>query len=137
MDKIVSEDEDKLQEEVTTKKALSMCGYPKWTFDKVRKRMENKQQTAPKQKDTTQKSRGILVIPYVQGLTERSIRVFKKHGISTGMKPHTSLRKILELHAANEKAISRGTNQRQRTMLFIQYTHVIDWDGAKSVTNGI
>ena len=39
MDKIVSEDEDKLQEEVTIKKALSMCGYPKWTFDKVRKRM--------------------------------------------------------------------------------------------------
>ena len=95
MDKIVSEDEDKLQEEVTIKKALSMCGYPKWTFDKVRKRMENKQQTAPKQKDTTQKSRGMVVIPYVQGLTERSSRVFKKHGISTGMKPHTSLRKIL------------------------------------------
>ena len=46
-------------------------------------------------KDTTQKSRGMVVIPYVQGLTERSSRVFKKHGISTGMKPHTSLRKIL------------------------------------------
>ena len=38
MDKIVSEDEDKLQEEVTIKKALSMCGYPKWTFDKVKKK---------------------------------------------------------------------------------------------------
>ena len=37
----------------------------------------------------------MVVITYVQGLTERSSRVFKKHGISTGMKPHTSLRKIL------------------------------------------
>ena len=55
MDNNVSEDEDKLQEKVAIKKALSMCGYPRWTFDKVRKRMENKQQAAPKQKDTTQK----------------------------------------------------------------------------------
>ena len=58
MDKIVSEDKDKPQEEVTIKKALSMCGYPKWTFDKVRKKMENKQQTTPKQNDTTQKKQG-------------------------------------------------------------------------------
>ena len=43
MDKIVSGKEDKLQEEITIKKALSMCGYPKWTFDKVRKIMEGKQ----------------------------------------------------------------------------------------------
>ena len=52
-----------------------MCDYPKRTFDKVRKRMENKQQTAPKQKDSTQKSRGMVVISYGQGLTERSSRV--------------------------------------------------------------
>ena len=43
IDKIVSEKEDKLQEEITIKKALSMCGYTKWTFDKVRKIMEGKQ----------------------------------------------------------------------------------------------
>ena len=55
MDKIVSEKTNKLQEEVTTKKALSMCGYLKFAFGKVTKRMESKQTTTPKQKDNMQK----------------------------------------------------------------------------------
>ena len=96
MDRVVTEDEDKRHEEETIKKALSMCGYPSWTFDKVKTTMQNKQQKASKKKkDTSQKSRGMAVIPYVQGVAEKVSRAFKKHDIATAMRPHTSLRKLL------------------------------------------
>ena len=33
-------------------------------------------------KSKEEKSKGLIVIPYVEGLTERLTRVFKKHGFS-------------------------------------------------------
>ena len=43
----------------------------------------------------TEKSKGLAVIPYVEGLSEHIARVFRKHGISTAMKPHRTLRSML------------------------------------------
>ena len=40
IDRIVTEDEDKQNEEATVKKALSKCGYPSWSFEKVKKKMQ-------------------------------------------------------------------------------------------------
>ena len=42
MDRIVTEDIDKQKEEATIKKALDKCGYPSWSFDQVKKKMQNK-----------------------------------------------------------------------------------------------
>ena len=96
MDRIVTEDVDKQEEEVTIKKALGKCGYPLWSFEQVKKKMQSKKQKAPsKNKDSLQNSRGMVVLPYLQGLTERPSRVFKKYDIATAMKPHSSLRKFL------------------------------------------
>ena len=36
-----------------------------------------------------------MVVPYVQGLSERVTRVFKKHGFSTALKPHRTLCNLL------------------------------------------
>jgi hypothetical protein len=46
-------------------------------------------------KVTTQKSKGMVVIPYVKNTSEALARIFKQHGINTAMRPHTTLRNIL------------------------------------------
>ena len=95
MDRIVTEDVDKQKEEATIKKALGTATIRGLSI-KWKKKMQNKKQKAPiKNKDSSQKSRGMVVLPYVQGLAERASRVFKKYHISTAMKPHSSLRKQL------------------------------------------
>ncbi len=37
----------------------------------------------------------MVVIPYVEGLSEAVSRVMKKHKINTAMKPHTTLKQLL------------------------------------------
>ncbi|XP_072014846.1 uncharacterized protein [Amphiura filiformis] len=94
-DTIVTEEDDKEQEEQHIHKALSMCGYPDRAVKKVKHDKNN-----PKPKKTTKtneadKSKGLVVVPYVAGLTERVSRVFRKHGFSTASKPHRTLRNML------------------------------------------
>ena len=94
-ERIVIENADKQEEEATIKKVLVKCGYPSWSFEQVKKKMQSKKQKAPiKNKGSSQKSRGMVVLPYVQGLAERASRVFKKYHISTAMKPNSSFRKL-------------------------------------------
>ena len=38
------------------------------------------------------KSKGLVVLPYVEGLSEKASRVFKKHGFATSLKPHKTIR---------------------------------------------
>ncbi|XP_072039314.1 uncharacterized protein [Amphiura filiformis] len=97
MDKIVTETEDRQKEEDNIKKALKTCGYPEWTIETVKKKIRDKPLKATKNKTkyTSQQTKGLVVIPYVEGVAERANRVFKKHNIATAMKPNTSLRKLL------------------------------------------
>ena len=95
-DRIVTEDDDKVQEEGKVVWALKNCGYPKWTFKKVKDQMKvPKKQNTSKKVDSTNKSRGMVVIPYIQGVSERVARVYKSYGIAAAMKPHNTLRKEL------------------------------------------
>ncbi|XP_072033280.1 uncharacterized protein [Amphiura filiformis] len=97
MDKIVTEPEDRQKEEDNIKKALKMCGYPEWTVESVKKKIRDKpaKSSKTKTKDPSQQTKGLVVIPYVEGVAERANRVFRKHNIATAMKPNTSLRKLL------------------------------------------
>ena len=92
-DNIVTEDPDKEKEHVI-REALSNCGYPNWAIDKVK---DKRQTPKIKQKSTKnkEKRKGLVVIPYKEGLTERLSRVYKKHGFSTAMKPYITLRRML------------------------------------------
>ncbi|XP_072022972.1 uncharacterized protein [Amphiura filiformis] len=95
-DSIVTEEEDKQQEEARVKQALNRCGYPNWAIEKVKQQMTDKSKAKKKQKDkTAEKNNGMVVIPYVQGVSERLQRVFKKHNIQTAMKPHNTLKNNL------------------------------------------
>ncbi|XP_072025262.1 uncharacterized protein [Amphiura filiformis] len=101
--KIITEDRDKEEEEVTIKKTLSNCGYPSWSFDKVKQQMDTpKQKKKAIKKDETTKSKGLVVIPYVEGVSERIARTFKSYNISAAMKPHCTLRNML-VHPKNKR----------------------------------
>ncbi|XP_072048917.1 uncharacterized protein [Amphiura filiformis] len=96
MDNVVTEDEDKKLEEEKIRQALGRCGYPGWSFKKMKDKMANKHNKPNIKKDSTSNpTKGFVVIPYVEGLADKSNRVFRKHGIATAMKPNTTLHKML------------------------------------------
>ena len=52
---LVSETEDRKQEDFHVEEALRACGYPKWTFNKVRRQIESKtDKKTRKQRDSSQ-----------------------------------------------------------------------------------
>ena len=96
-DRVITEEEDKKEEEKKVQDALQLCGYPTWSFDKVKQRMATpkvKKKTDIKKDDDT-RSRGFVVLPYVKGVSERIARTMKTYQISTAMKPHCTIRNQL------------------------------------------
>ena len=58
--------------------------------------MDNKQDKKQSTKiDNKEKAKGLVIIPYVENLSEKATRVFKRHGISTAIRPHSTLRQML------------------------------------------
>ena len=92
----VTEEEDKINEEKKVEEALKICGYPTWAFEKVKQQMESgKQKSVAKQKGDGERCKGMVVIPYVKGTSERMSRLYKSYNIASAMKPHTTLRREL------------------------------------------
>ena len=91
---IVSEEEDRKLEEQHIMNALERCGYLRWTFMKVKKQMNNNKEKT-KRREKHERSKGLVVTPYVKGISEPLERIYRKHNISTAMRPHMTLRKIL------------------------------------------
>ncbi|CAH1272571.1 Hypp4886 [Branchiostoma lanceolatum] len=91
---VVTEEQDKQLETQHVERALSRCGYPQWAFKKV-----EQQRSRPKQKGKSkkqeEKARAMVVIPYIKGVTEPLERVFRKHNVSTAVRPKTTLRSLL------------------------------------------
>ena len=97
-DKIVTEQEDKKEEEKKVQEALQTCGYPSWTFEKVKNQMQSvkpKKDRAKDKKDDNNRSKGMVVLPYVKGVTERVSRSMMSYNIATAMQPHNTIRKEL------------------------------------------
>ena len=106
MENVVTEEADKREEELRIRNALADCGYPKWALDRVKQQMRDK----PQQPKTTKKtnetpSRGMVVIPYVEGVAEKLKRAFRKHNVSTAMRPTNTLKSIL-VHPKDKKDIT-------------------------------
>lgn len=103
-DSIVSEQDDHQKEKSHIEQALNLCGYPQWSINKV---VEDKEQPKPtkcsnnKRKD---KGKSFVVLPYVEGLSERVSRVFKKHSFSTSLKPHRTIQNVL-VHLKDKRDI--------------------------------
>ena len=75
------EQEDKELEKENIKKALSGCGYPRWSMDLVEKKLAEKEDQGrsktKKLAEREQKNRGMVVLPYSKGLTEREERIMR------------------------------------------------------------
>ncbi|XP_072043200.1 uncharacterized protein [Amphiura filiformis] len=72
MENIVTEEEDKKEEENKIRTALTECGYHKWSLDRV------KQPKVRQKKKEDTPSKGMVVIPHVEGLSEKLQRIFRK-----------------------------------------------------------
>ena len=93
---ITTRDEDKIKEEEHIQGALAKCGYPKWTIERVKKQRAQSKEDKTRLKDkSTNKSAGLVGLPYVPGLSESFARILKRHGISSYMKPVNTLRQCL------------------------------------------
>ncbi|XP_072046904.1 uncharacterized protein [Amphiura filiformis] len=96
MDNIVTEEEDKKED-------------PKWSLDRVKQQMKDKQPKAREKKKDDIPSKGMVVIPYVEGVAERLQRIFKKHNISTAMRPTNTLKSLL-VHPKDKKDIEQTSD---------------------------
>jgi len=95
---IVTEEDDRKKEEEHVAKVLSKCGYPPWTIDRVKQDIVEKslKDEAKKVKNTGGNHKGMVVVPYVKGLSEAFARILKSHGIATAKnRPHRTLRKLV------------------------------------------
>ena len=52
-------------------------------------------QEKKKEKDRSERTKGLVVLPYVRGMSERIARTLNKHNIQSAMKPATTLRSLL------------------------------------------
>jgi len=93
---IVTEKEDKIKEVEHVKKVLGDVGYKDWMFRKVSEdKARRAEGSGARDKGGSEKSKGMVVIPYVQGLSEAYSRVCRKYDIQTAMRPHMTLRNLL------------------------------------------
>ena len=98
---IVTEEQDKEEEKDTIRGALGICGYPTWCMKKVEdKIVEKKEDKNKKGRKTVRvsdsdKNRGMVVIPYISGVSEKVARILKKRRVSSAMRPHTTLKGLL------------------------------------------
>ena len=76
------EEGNKETEKENIKKASAGCGYPSWSMDLVEKTLADKEEQGRNKKkklvEKEQKNKGMVVLPYVKGLTERVERIMRK-----------------------------------------------------------
>ena len=94
---LVTVSQDKIQEDAHVEEALRACGYPPWPFSKVRPQMgfksDNRKKKNKKQEATVK--RLMIVIPYVEKVSEATVRIMKKHNVPVAMKPWKTLKDLL------------------------------------------
>jgi len=90
---LTSDSHDRQLEDAHVEKSLWSCGYPDWTFHKVKDQMRMKA-TQRKQINESENRRPI-VLPYVKGTPERLARGIKKHRVPVSIRPVRTLRKQL------------------------------------------
>ena len=69
----MTEDDDRKKEEEHVAKALNKRGYPPWTIDRIKHDMEKSLKDEAKKAKNTKQSQGMVVVPYVKGLSELGI----------------------------------------------------------------
>ena len=95
---IVTEEEDRKQEEEHIRTALHTCGYPDWAIKKVKEQMNRKKaigKDKSKKDKAQEKSTGVVTVRYVHSFAEKIQCIFTKHKAATVVKPQTTLKQVL------------------------------------------
>ena len=76
-------------------------------YKKIKEKLQNqRRKTKDKNKE---KSRGMVTLPYIQGLTEPVQRTLKHHEIAPAVRPHRNFRQIL-VHPKDKPVDKRKTD---------------------------
>jgi len=67
---LVTDSQDKTQEDAHVEQALRACSYPSWSFAKVRRKIESKGSKKRNKKKEVLEKRPLIVIPYVEKVSE-------------------------------------------------------------------
>ena len=89
---LVTDSEDKEKEDTHVEEILRTCGYPEWSIRKVKRQLNLKtvQKKKAKQQHTSVK-RPLVVIPYVEHISETVARTVRKYDIHVAMRPGKTL----------------------------------------------
>jgi len=79
---MVSDVVDKKHKDAHVEDALRVCGYPEWSFDKVKSQMEQKKQKKKQKKQEQSSPQPLVVIPYIEKTSEAVTRIMKKLELS-------------------------------------------------------
>ena len=84
---LVTVSQDKIQEDAHVEEALQVCGYPPWSFSKVRCQMEFKSDKRKKKnkKQEALVKRPMIIIPYVEKVLAAIVTIMKKHNVPVAM----------------------------------------------------
>ena len=94
-DAIVTETSDKEEEMEIISEALSRCGYPEWTVDTTRRKIQEGKVKDKGTAKTKEKYKGQVTIPYAGGLAEHMRRLLKTYKISTSFKPMNKISHLI------------------------------------------
>jgi len=75
-----TDSEDKKKEDMHVEEATRTCGYPEWSFRKVKRQLKTVQKKKAKQQHTSVK-RPLVVIPYAEHISEVVARTLRKYDI--------------------------------------------------------
>ena len=73
----------------------------KWTFNRVRTHIESKRDKKTRQQRNFSQ-RPMVVIPYVDNVSEAVARIVRKHNVPVAMKPYKTLKSVL-VHAKDKQ----------------------------------
>ena len=84
---LVTDSQDKLQEDSHVEEALRACGYPEWSFRKVKHQLKSRTTTKNNRKKHQESSskRPVIVIPYVEKVSETIARITKMYNVHVTM----------------------------------------------------
>ena len=95
-DTLIKDEELRKKEKDNIRKALRDCLYPEWALKKGEDLgKKEKKQNDKKDEVTKDKPVGFAVLPYIQGVTERLQRVYKKHNLSLYSKAGHTVRNVV------------------------------------------
>ncbi|KAI8518866.1 hypothetical protein Bbelb_021230 [Branchiostoma belcheri] len=104
---IVTEESDKTLEIEQIQNALSVCGYPEWMFQACKtKRCKRPNRTPPDQ--TRVVRRGTVSIPYIKGISETLMRLYRSKGIQCQFRPINTIRRNLVAPKDKIKTLDRS-----------------------------